>query len=124
MYNVWGRVRTQVVNGLRVHVCVRLFVAVLYLCMSLHLLTFYIHAVHTYVYVHRPTETYALYIRVCILTFTLEVCGYSIFDTRPVSVAQDRYPYPYPTHTQNYDPTRTRGYTRTRQTVTVKRSYA
>src|SRR6218665_930783 len=36
----------------------------------------------------------------------LEVCGYSIFATRPVPVAQDRYPYPYPTHTQNYCPTR------------------
>src|SRR6218665_1975642 len=36
----------------------------------------------------------------------LEVCGYSIFATRPVPVAQDRYPYPYPTRTQNYYPTR------------------
>src|SRR6218665_2603076 len=35
----------------------------------------------------------------------LEVCGYSIFATRPVPVAQDRYPYPYPTRTQNYYPT-------------------
>ena len=56
----------------------------------------------------------------------VEVCGYSIFATRPVPVAQDRYPYPYPypTRTQNYYPTRTRRYTRTRQAVTVKRSYA
>src|SRR6218665_3002698 len=37
---------------------------------------------------------------------TLEVCGYSIFATRPVPVAQDHYPYPYPTPTQNYYPTR------------------
>src|SRR6218665_3579095 len=44
----------------------------------------------------------------------IEVCGYSIFATRPVPVAQDRHPYPYPTRTQNYYPTRTRGYTRTR----------
>src|SRR6218665_1818484 len=36
----------------------------------------------------------------------LEVCGYSIFATRFVPVAQDRYPYPYPTRTQNYSPTR------------------
>src|SRR6218665_402189 len=36
----------------------------------------------------------------------VEVCGYSIFATRPVPVAQDRYPYPYPTRTQNYYPTR------------------
>jgi len=36
----------------------------------------------------------------------LEVCGYSIFATRPVPVAQDRYPYPYPIRTQNYYPTR------------------
>src|SRR6218665_3802443 len=42
----------------------------------------------------------------CDLTFKLEVCGYSIFATRPVPVAQDRYPYPYPTRTQNYYPTR------------------
>src|SRR6218665_736920 len=38
--------------------------------------------------------------------FFLEVCGYSIFATRPVPVGQDRYPYPYPTRTQNYYPTR------------------
>src|SRR6218665_249093 len=36
----------------------------------------------------------------------LEVCGYSIFATRPIPVAQDRYPYPSPTRTQNYYPTR------------------
>src|SRR6218665_247154 len=36
----------------------------------------------------------------------LEVCGYSIFATRPVPVAQDRYPYPYPTRTQNHYPIR------------------
>src|SRR6218665_338464 len=34
----------------------------------------------------------------------LEVCGYSIFTTQPVPLAQDRYPYP--TRTQNYYPTR------------------
>src|SRR6218665_2349902 len=39
-------------------------------------------------------------------TCVLEVCGYSIFATRPVPVAQDRYPYPYPTRTQNHYPTR------------------
>src|SRR5678815_5468154 len=36
----------------------------------------------------------------------LEVCGYSIFATRPVPVTQDRYPYPYPTRSQNYYLTR------------------
>src|SRR6218665_1273698 len=39
------------------------------------------------------------------LSLVLEVCGYSIFATRPVPVAQDRYPYPYPIRTQNYYPT-------------------
>ena len=52
--------------------------------------------------------------RPCPHASPLEVCGYSIFATRPVPVVQDRYPYPYPTRTQNYYPTRTRGYTRTR----------
>ena len=50
--------------------------------------------------------------------YLLEVCGYSIFATRPVPVAQVRYPYGR-TRTDPYskllaDPTRTRGYTRTR----------
>ena len=53
-------------------------------------------------------ECICMYVHVCICMCVcmcvLEVCGYSIFATRPVPVAQDRYPYPI--RTQNYYPTR------------------
>src|SRR6218665_4048382 len=49
---------------------------------------------------------WGLFVCMYLCIHVLEVCGYSIFATRPVPVPQDRYPYPYPTRTQNYYPTR------------------
>src|SRR6218665_1623206 len=86
---------------------------------TVHTLTQCTH-LHTHLHIHSThTHTYTVHMYLystCIPTHPqshtdkhthkLEVCGYSIFATRPVPVAQDRYPYPYPTRTQNYYPTR------------------